>query len=137
METTLDDRNDPRPGFTPAGVCANCPYASLSLIPHPSSLSFADLTLDLITRKVERAGKAIDLALREFDLLAYLMREAVKHPGQPCSREELLVHVWHLSPDTNTNSVTVHVERLRHAIDDGHPIKLIHTVRAKGYMIKE
>lgn len=75
----------------------------------------------------------MDLTLREFDLLAHLMR----HAGEVCPRKEILEKVWHLAPDTNTNSVTEHIKRLRQAIDTGFEKKLIHTKRWKGYWIGE
>lgn len=100
-------------------------------ITRDAPLRVGDLTLDLVTRKVERAGKPIDLTLREFDLLSYLMR----HTGRVCSRKEILENVWHCDPDTKTNSVTVHINRLRQAIDTGFEKKLIHTVPWKGYRL--
>ena len=91
-----------------------------------------DLTLDLLSRKVERAGKAIELRPREFALLEYLMR----HPGRVLSKTMILSHVWGYSFDPGTNVVDVLVSRLRDQVDEGFPTKMIHTVRGAGYVLK-
>ena len=95
----------------------------------------ADLTVDLETRRVWRAGKRIDLTPREFDLLAYLLRQ----PGQVVTREMLAKDVWR---ETNRatpldNVIDVHIAHLRRKIDDGHPTTLIQTVRGVGFMLQE
>jgi two-component system OmpR family response regulator len=100
-----------------------------------SLLAFAvvgDLTLDLLSRKVERAGRPIDLRPREFALLEYLMR----HPGRVLSKTMILSHVWGYSFDPGTNVVDVLVSRLRDKVDEGFDSKLIHTVRGAGYVLK-
>ena len=91
-----------------------------------------DLTLDLLSRKVERAGRTIDLRPREFALLEYLMR----HPGRVLSKTMILSHVWGYSFDPGTNVVDVLVSRLRDQIDESFATKMIHTVRGAGYVLK-
>ena len=98
----------------------------------PTRLVVGDLTLDLLSRKVERAGKAIDLRPREFALLEYLMR----HPGRVLSKTMILSHVWGYSFDPGTNVVDVLVSRLRDQVDEGFDTRMIHTVRGAGYVLK-
>jgi two-component system, OmpR family, response regulator len=98
----------------------------------PTRLVVGDLTLDLLSRKVERAGKAIELRPREFALLEYLMR----HPGRVLSKTMILSHVWGYSFDPGTNVVDVLVSRLRDQVDEGFATRMIHTVRGAGYVIK-
>lgn len=98
----------------------------------PTRLVAGDLALDLLSRKVERAGKALDLRPREFALLEYLMR----HPGRVLSKTMILSHVWGYSFDPGTNVVDVLVSRLRDKVDEGFATKLIHTVRGAGYVLK-
>ena len=92
-------------------------------------LRLADLTLDLLSRKVERAGQPITLQPREFKLLEYLVR----HQGQVVTRKMLLESVWDFHFDPGTNVIDVQVSRLRHKIDKGHSTPLVHTVRGIGY----
>lgn len=96
-------------------------------------LRVADLTMNLITREVTRAGRKIELPLREFAMLDYLMRS----PGRVLTRTQICEHVWDYHFDTGTNVVDVYVQRLRRKIDDGHDVKLLHTVRGVGYLLKE
>ena len=98
----------------------------------PTRLVVGDLTLDLLSRKVERAGRLIELRPREFALLEYLMR----HPGRVLSKTMILSHVWGYSFDPGTNVVDVLVSRLRDQIDEGFATKMIHTVRGAGYVLK-
>jgi two-component system, OmpR family, response regulator len=98
----------------------------------PTRLSVGDLTLDLLSRRVERAGTALDLRPREFALLEYLMR----HPGRVLSKTMILSHVWGYSFDPGTNVVDVLVSRLRDKVDEAFDTKLIHTVRGAGYVLK-
>jgi Response regulators consisting of a CheY-like receiver domain and a winged-helix DNA-binding domain len=91
-----------------------------------------DLTLNLTTREVRRAGEKIELTAREFALLEYLMRS----PGRVLTRTQLCEHVWDYNFDPGTNLVDVCIQRLRRKIDDGHPVKLLQTVRGVGYMLK-
>jgi two-component system OmpR family response regulator len=99
--------------------------------PEPTSLSVADLTLDLLSRKVTRAGAAIDLRPREFALLEYLMRSA----GRVVSKTMILSHVWEYNFDPQTNIVDVLVSRLRDKIDRPFDRKLLQTVRGVGYVL--
>jgi DNA-binding response OmpR family regulator len=98
----------------------------------PTRLVVGDLALDLLSRKVERAGRAIELRPREFALLEYLMR----HPGRVLSKTMILSHVWGYSFDPGTNVVDVLVSRLRDQVDEGFDKKMIHTVRGAGYVLK-
>jgi len=98
----------------------------------PTRLTVGDLTLDLLSRRVERAGKPLDLRPREFALLEYLMR----HPGRVLSKTMILSHVWGYSFDPGTNVVDVLVSRLRDKVDEAFDTKLIHTVRGAGYVLK-
>jgi two-component system OmpR family response regulator len=98
----------------------------------PTRLSVADLSLDLLTRRVERAGRPIDLRPREFSLLEYLLRNA----GRVVTKTMILSHVWGYSFDPATNVVDVLVSRLRDKIDRPFPTKLLHTVRGVGYILK-
>ena len=98
----------------------------------PTRLVVGDLTLDLLSRKVERGGKTIELRPREFALLEYLMR----HPGRVLSKTMILSHVWGYSFDPGTNVVDVLVSRLRDQVDEGFDTRMIHTVRGAGYVLK-
>jgi two-component system OmpR family response regulator len=95
-------------------------------------LVVGDLTLDLITRKVTRAGRDIEeLRPREFALLEYLMRNA----GRVVSKTMILSHVWNYSFDPRTNVVDVLVFRLREKIDKDFDRKMLQTVRGIGYVL--
>jgi len=101
--------------------------------PVTTGLRVADLELDLLTRKVTRAGQVIDLQPREFQLLEILMR----HPGQVMTRTMLLEKVWNYHFDPQTNVIDVHISRLRQKIDRDFAPALIHTVRGAGYCLRE
>jgi DNA-binding response OmpR family regulator len=88
--------------------------------------------MDLLTRKVMRAGQAIDLRPREFSLLEYLMRNA----GKVVSKTMILSHVWDYSFDPQTNIVDVLVSRLRDKIDRPFERKMLQTVRGVGYALR-
>jgi two-component system OmpR family response regulator len=103
-----------------------------SRTPEPTSLTFADLSMDLLTRKVVRNGLSIELPPREFALLEYLMRNA----GKVVSKTMILSHVWDYNFDPQTNIVDVLVSRLRDKIDEPFERKLIHTVRGVGYVVR-
>jgi DNA-binding response OmpR family regulator len=100
-----------------------------SHLPTESVLAVDDLKLDRVERRVERAGRRIDLTVKEFCLLEYLMRNA----GQRMTRAMIIEHVWNLSFDTCTNVVDVYVNYLRRKLDDGCGKHLIHTIRGVGY----
>jgi len=96
-------------------------------------LRVADLELNVMARRVERAGRAIDLTAKEFQLLEFLMRRA----GQVVTRTMLLEAIWNLHFDPQTNLIDVHMSRLRAAVDRGFDQPLLHTVRGAGYMIRD
>jgi two-component system copper resistance phosphate regulon response regulator CusR len=98
-------------------------------------LSVGDLEMDLVTRKVLRGGRHVDLTVREFELLEFLMR----YQGQVVSRETLARDVWKETARTTPldNVIDVHIARLRRKVDLDHPVKLIHTVRGVGFMLRE
>ena len=93
----------------------------------------AELELDLLGRKVTRAGKLIEVTSKEFQLLEYLAR----HAGQVVTRTMLLEAVWDLHFDPQTNVIDVHVSRLRAAVDKGFDRPLLHTVRGAGYVLRD
>jgi DNA-binding response OmpR family regulator len=103
-----------------------------SHLPSESVLVVADLKLDRIQRIVERGGLKVELTAKEFSLLEYLMRNA----GHDVTRSMIIEHVWSLTFDTTTNVVDVYINYLRRKIDDGHALKLIHTVRGVGYTLR-
>jgi two-component system, OmpR family, response regulator len=94
-------------------------------------LRVADLEMDLLARKVTRAGQEIDLLPREFALLEHLLRRK----GRVQTRTMLLESVWDLSFDPMTNVVETHISRLRSKIDRPFDHELIQTVRGAGYRI--
>ena len=100
--------------------------------PFAPSLKAGDLEMNLLTRKVTRAGKKIDLQPREFRLLEYLMR----HAGQVVTRTMLLEKVWDYNFDPQTNVIDVHISRLRAKIDKEFEEPLLHTVRGAGYRLQ-
>jgi two-component system OmpR family response regulator len=96
-------------------------------------IRIADLELDLLGRKVTRAGNPIDVTAKEFQLLEFLARRA----GQVVTRTMLLEAVWDLHFDPQTNVIDVHISRLRAAIDKGFERPLLHTVRGAGYVLRD
>lgn len=97
-----------------------------------TNLKAGDLEMDLLSRKVSRAGQKIDLQPREFRLLEFLMR----HAGQVVTRTMLLEKVWDYHFDPQTNVIDVHISRLRGKIDKGFDEALLHTVRGAGYRLQ-
>jgi len=95
-------------------------------------LEFHDLSLDVVTRRAQRAGQAVDLQTKEFVLLEYFMRNA----DRVLSKTMILQHVWDYHFDPQTNVVDVLVSRLRSKIDRDFPQKLIHTIRGVGYVLR-
>jgi heavy metal response regulator len=95
-------------------------------------LQVADLILDPATRSVSRAGQPITLTNREFALLEYLMRNT----GRVLSRTMIADHVWDYNFDSGTNVIDVYVNYLRKKIDADRELKLLHTVRGAGYVLK-
>ena len=98
----------------------------------PTRLALADLTLDPATRRVERAGRRIDLTPREFALIELLLR----HPGQVLSRTQIAEQVWGFDFFHESNVVDVYIRYLRQKIDEGFEPKLLHTVRGAGYRME-
>jgi two-component system, OmpR family, response regulator len=98
----------------------------------PTRLAVADLSMDLLSRRVQRAGHTIELRPREFSLLEYLLR----NPGKVLSKTMILSHVWGYTFDPSTNVVDVLVSRLRDKIDRPFDQKLLHTVRGVGYVLR-
>ena len=98
----------------------------------PTRLQVSDLSFDLLTREVVRAGQPIALQPRELTLLEYLMRNA----GRVVSKTMILEHVWNYHFDPQTNVVDVLVSRLRGKIDRDWEAKYIHTIRGVGYVLK-
>jgi two-component system OmpR family response regulator len=101
--------------------------------PEPTRLVFADLSMNLITREVLRGETPIELQPLEFSLLEYLLRNA----GRVVSKTMIMEHVWDYSFDPQTNVVESRIYKLREKVDKGFPVKLIHTVRGVGYVIKK
>ena len=97
-----------------------------------SVLAVADLTMNLLTRKVTRGDHIIELTAREFSLLEHLMRS----PGRVLTRVEICERVWDYNFDPGTNLVEVYIQRLRKKVDGESPVKLIETIRGVGYRIK-
>ncbi len=97
----------------------------------PTQLRVADLTIDLLSREVTRAGRRIELRPREYALLEYLAR----HPGQVVSKTMILSRIWNYSFDPRTNVVDVLVHRLREKIDGAFEPKLLQTRRGMGYVL--
>ena len=91
-----------------------------------------DLVLDTITHTVSRGESEIQLSVKEYSLLEYLMRNT----GSVVTRTMIAEHVWDINFDTFTNVIDVYISYLRNKIDRGHDIKLIHTVRGRGYVLK-
>ena len=96
-------------------------------------LRVGDLTLDRMSRRVERAGEPVDLQPREYRLLEYLMQ----HAEEVVTRTMLLEHVWDFHFDPRTSVVETHISRLRTKIDKPFELKLIKTVRGAGYSIND
>jgi len=104
-----------------------------TLVTAPSELKVADLTLDLHRRRVFRAEKEIVLQPLEFSLLEYLMRNT----GRVVSKTMIMEHVWDYNFSPQTNVVEARICYLRDKIDKNFDVKLIHTVRGVGYVLKE
>ena len=98
-----------------------------------AELKFEDLSLDPVTRKAMRDGVEIDLTLKEYALLEYLLR----NPNRVLSRTLIAENVWKQSFDTETNVVDVYINHLRNKLDKPPYKRLIHTVRGVGYVLKK
>jgi two-component system copper resistance phosphate regulon response regulator CusR len=97
----------------------------------PSVLVYRDLTVDTRARRVERAGRLIQLTTKEYSLLEYLLRRQ----GEVVGRSDIAEHVWDDSFDPMSNLIEVYIQRLRRKIDDGQSAKLIQTWRGAGYSL--
>ena len=98
-----------------------------------SLLSVGDLTMDTAAKVVKRGGKEIPLSAKEYALLEYLMHNA----GIVLSREKIENHIWNFDYEGGTNVVDVYIRYLRKKIDEGYDKKLIHTVRGRGYVLRD
>ncbi len=96
-----------------------------------TSLACGDLSLDLLTRRVTRAGRAIELLPREYKLLEYFLR----HEGRVVTRTMLLEQVWDYRFDPHTSVIDTHISRLRKKIDEGFAAPLLKTLRGTGYRL--
>jgi DNA-binding response OmpR family regulator len=96
-------------------------------------LKLADLEMDTASRQVRRSGQGIDLKLKEYALLEFLLRNV----HRPVTRTMIVEHVWDIHFDSVSNVVDVHINSLRNKIDKGFPRPLIHTVRGVGYMLSD
>ena len=96
-------------------------------------LKVGDLSLNLLTRIVVRAGKKIELTPKEYSLLQYLM----ENRGRVLTRTMISENVWGYDFDTFTNVIDVHINALRDKIDKSFPVRLIHTVRGVGYVLEK
>ena len=97
----------------------------------PEELSVDNLTLNPVTRKVIRGGKEINLTLKEFRVLEYLMR----HYDEAVSREDIVCNLWDFDFDSMSNVLDVFINKIREKVDKDHPKKLIKTVRGIGYKL--
>ena len=97
------------------------------------ALRLADLEMDTASRQVRRAGQPIDLKLKEYALLEFLLRNV----HRPVTRTMIVEHVWDIHFDSVSNVVDVHINSLRNKIDKGFQLPLIHTVRGVGYMLTD
>lgn len=97
-----------------------------------TELRAADLHMDLVAHRVFRGDDELDLTPREFALLEYLLR----HAGHVVTRPMITEQVWNYDFDPGTNVVDVHIRRLRLKVDEGRKVRLIHTVRGVGYVLR-
>ena len=98
-----------------------------------TTLQILDLTLDLVSHKVNRGGDEIELTGKEYGLLEYFMRNQEK----VLTRTMIAEHVWDYNFDTFTNVIDVYINHLRKKIDKGRQVKLLHTLRGVGYIMKK
>ena len=119
--------------FSELLACLQALLRRASTATDPTSLSYGDLCLNLLTREVFREGEKIDLQPLEFSLLEYLMRNA----GNVVTKTMIMEHVWDYNFDPQTNVVEVRICKLREKIDKDFGMNLIHTIRGVGYVLKE
>ncbi len=143
--TALDDVHDRVRGLEAGGDDYLVkPFAFVELLARVRTLArrgplresegfrIGDLEIDLLRRRVKRAGQRIELTRREFSLLHLL----AGRPGEVLTRTQIASSVWDMNFDSDTNVVEVAIRRLRAKIDDDQPLKLIHTVRGVGYVLE-
>lgn len=99
----------------------------------PTTLSYSELQMDLIHRKVQRNGTPVTLTTKEFNLLEYFMR----NPEKPLTRSEISEKVWELTFDPDSNVIDVYVNFLRKKVDSNFDKKMIQTVLGVGYVLKD
>ncbi len=97
-----------------------------------NTLTVCDLIMDVVAHTVRRGSRMIMLSAKEYALLEYLMR----NQGIVLSREKIENHIWNFDYEGGTNVVDVYIRYLRKKIDDGEDVKLIHTVRGSGYVLR-
>lgn len=100
---------------------------------NPNLLQFEDLKLDRLTRQVSRGDRAIDLTVKEFDLLEYLLT----HPRQVFTRDQILEQVWGYDFMGDSNIIEVYVRYLRLKLEEQKEKRLVHTIRGVGYVLRE
>ena len=98
-----------------------------------SLFTLADLTLDPATHTVTRAGQQISLLPKEFAILEYMMR----NQGIVLTREQLENQIWNYEYSGSSNNMDVYISRLRKKLDAGHDVKLLHTIRGVGWVLRE
>ena len=98
-----------------------------------SVLECGDLVMDTSSHAVRRRGRKIDLSAKEYSILEYMMR----NQGAVLGRESFRCHIWSWDYDGESNVIDVYIRYLRKKIDDGESVKLIHTIRGAGYMLKD
>ena len=98
-----------------------------------SVLECGDLVTDTSSHAVRRRGRKIDLSAKEYSILEYMMR----NQGAVLGRESFRSHIWSWDYDGESNVIDVYIRYLRKKIDDGESVKLIHTIRGAGYMLKD
>ncbi|MEK7106432.1 MAG: winged helix-turn-helix domain-containing protein, partial [Patescibacteria group bacterium] len=99
----------------------------------PNELNVPDRHLDSVTRKVTKKGQEVNLTLKEFNLLEYLMR----NPDRVLTREQITDHLWDFAFDSFSNVVDAHIKNLRKKIGDSDNEKILETIRGVGYRIKK
>lgn len=99
----------------------------------PGELRAQDLVLKPAEREVYRDGRKVDLTLKEFELLYYLMR----NPGKVLNREDIYVHLWDFAANSMSNIIDVHVKNLRKKIGDDEHQKIVETIRGVGYRLQK
>ena len=97
------------------------------------TLTALDLVLDLMHHTVRRGDQLLELTAKEFKLLEYLLR----NKNRVLTRTSIIEHIWEITFDSETNVLDVYMTRVRKKVDDGWDVKLIHTVRGVGYVLRD